>query len=89
MKSFPIPEVPSVVTVRKGATLFTESDLGADPKNVTLPTDRVVRYIGKASDTVFIVGHDRSPEVTGKSAVFARAADCSGISPAVPATASR
>jgi hypothetical protein len=89
MESFSIPQEPSVLTVKAGATLYMTSALKADAKNVKLTTARVVRYIGKASSTVLIVGHDRSPDITGKSAMFVKASDTSGITAAIPATATR
>lgn len=88
MDSFSIPEVPSVLTVKAGATLYTTSALKADPKNVTVRANYTVRYIGKVG-SVLIVGHDRSPDITGKSALFVRASDTTGITPAIPATATR
>lgn len=86
MDSFPIPEAPSVAIVRAGAKLYADSSFKV--AKVTVAKATTVRYIGHVGD-VHLVGWDQSPSIVGKSALFAKDADVSGISPAIPAAATK
>lgn len=75
MDAFSIPQAPSLATAVRATKLYTKSDLTGT--SYPIPEGHTKRHIGNpAGDkTVVIVGHDRSPDVEGKSALYGRAAD--------------
>lgn len=86
MESFPIPEKPSVAMARAGATLYKDSTFKT--KAVTLSKATSVRYVGHLDGgSIHIVGWDQSPDIPGKSTLFAKEADVSGITPAISSAA--
>lgn len=86
MDSFPIPEEPSVAIVRAGAKLYADSAFKT--AKVTVAKATTVRYIGHVGD-VHLVGWDQSPSIVGKSALFAKDADVSAVTRAIPEVATR
>ncbi|HEY6568597.1 MAG TPA: hypothetical protein VI341_13860 [Actinomycetota bacterium] len=86
MDSFAIPEKPSVAMARAGAVLYKESTFKT--KAVTLSKATSVRYVGHLDGgSIHIVGWDQSPDIDGKSTLFAKEGDVSGITPAISSAA--
>lgn len=75
MEAFSIPQAPSIAEAVRDTKLFTRSDLTGSSYPVKAGDTK--RLIGNPAgdQTVLIIGHDRSPDVAGKSALYGRAAD--------------
>lgn len=73
--AFSIPQSPSIAEAVRDTKLYTRSDLTGTSYAVSAGATK--RHIGSPAgdSTVVIIGHDRSPDVAGKSALYGRAAD--------------
>jgi hypothetical protein len=75
LEAFSIPQNPSIATSIKATKLYATSDLKGTAEDI--PAGHTKRYIGHPAGKkdVAIIGHDRSADVDGKSALYGRAAD--------------
>jgi hypothetical protein len=75
LDDFSIFEHPSIAEAVRATKLWTKSNLTGTSYDI--PAGHTKRAIGnpKGDKTVLIIGHDRSPEIPGKSGLFGKAAD--------------
>jgi hypothetical protein len=80
VNSYPVPKVPSVGTVTKGAVLYpTDAMVATDPNRIIIDPAREMPYLGAPSTTVRIVEYVDSKGVhTGRS-YFVKPADLASI----------
>lgn len=85
MRSFAVPERPSVAIVKAGTRLYADS--AWKTVKVTVGKTTTVRYIGWDRPNYHVVGWDQSPQVKGKSALYAKWTDVSAITESIPDSA--
>ena len=75
MEPFSIPQHPSIADANKDTRLYEKSNFTGT--SYLIPKGHTKRFLGRppGSTTVVIIGHDRSADVDGKSALYGKASD--------------
>lgn len=73
MDAFGIPQSPGIATAKVNTKLYAKSDLSG--VGYAIPEGHTKRWIGTVGKEIVVIGHDRSPEVEGKSALYGKADD--------------
>jgi hypothetical protein len=82
VNSYPVPTVPSIVTVPAGTWLYATSALEPSPDNIQVDPGRDMPYLGQPASTVRVVEYVDAKGVHTGRAMFAKAAEVTAIRPA-------